>query len=113
MTFLDENSCYSIVRFMKKSEDGELVRAMIMQLENLFNDRTHTICIIRRRVKLIRFDGGGEYIGSDFCYWLNEGGITHEKTLYSLESNGRAERLNCTLIEMSRTILIDCDPKIR
>lgn len=62
------------MRFLKKkSEDGELLRAMILQLQNLFNDRTHTICIIRSsRGKWILSDGGGEYIGSEFCSWLNK-----------------------------------------
>jgi hypothetical protein len=45
------------------------------------------------KVKRIRTDGGGEFIGADWKEFYSTKGIQHEKTVaYSPEQNGRAER---------------------
>ena len=49
---------------------------------------------IGKKVKIIRTDGGGEYLG-DLIPFLESLGIVHETTApYTVQSNGRAERIN-------------------
>ena len=61
-----------------------------------------------RHIKALRSDNGGEYTSSDFDSYLTKEGIKHERTTpYTPEQNGVAERLNRTLIEGVRTILVD------
>lgn len=59
-----------------------------------------------RKIKIVRSDRGGEYIGAALDKWLRDKGITHElSNPYKPEQNGVAERLNCTLGEMAWTLL--------
>lgn len=56
----------------------------------------------RRTVKSFRSDGGGEYVGHSLEIWLNSRGIIHESTTpYSSDSNGSAERINRTWLDMA------------
>ena len=60
-----------------------------------------------RALKTLRFDNGGEYTSSEFQLYLKKEGITHEFTvLRSPEQNGVAERLNRTLLEAVRSMLV-------
>ena len=55
----------------------------------------------------LRFDKGGEFTSNDFMAWLALHGVTQQKTpLDSPESNGMAERLNRTLLDKARTIMV-------
>ncbi|CAI7797537.1 unnamed protein product [Closterium sp. NIES-54] len=59
-----------------------------------------------KRVKAIRSDRGGEFLGADFRSWLKRHGIKQQlTTAYTPRSNGVAERANLTIIEGGRTIL--------
>ncbi|MCP4486859.1 MAG: transposase family protein, partial [Gammaproteobacteria bacterium] len=59
-----------------------------------------------KKIKALRSDGGGEYVGQKLQDFLKQHGIEHQKTApYSPQQNGAAERLNRTLIEMARTML--------
>ncbi|CAI7913160.1 unnamed protein product [Closterium sp. NIES-53] len=58
------------------------------------------------KVKVIRTDNGGEFIGADFESVLKKKGIQHQLTVpYNPQQNGVAERLNRTLQEGARTLL--------
>jgi transposase InsO family protein len=58
-----------------------------------------------KRIKLLRNDGGGEYLG-DVTPILQPKGIVHETTApYGLQSNGKAERINRPITESVRTML--------
>ncbi|CAI7804243.1 unnamed protein product [Closterium sp. NIES-53] len=58
------------------------------------------------KVKVIRTDNGGEFIGADFEAVLKEKGIQHQLTVpYNPQQNGVAERFNRTLQEGARTLL--------
>ncbi|CAI7785088.1 unnamed protein product [Closterium sp. NIES-53] len=58
------------------------------------------------KVKVIRTDNGGEFIGADFEVVLNKKGIQHQLTVpYNPQQNGVAERFNRTLQEGARTLL--------
>lgn len=110
VTSLDEVGGFSILRsFFRKSEDGEGVRDIILQMKNLFNKAAEKLsCIGRKTVKCTRSDGGREYIWKAFWDWIMKKVIVHEvMTVYSPESNSIAERLNCTLMEIAQTLLID------
>jgi Reverse transcriptase (RNA-dependent DNA polymerase) len=61
------------------------------------------------KVKHLRTDGGGEY-EREVKKFLHETGIIHQPTpAYAHESNGMAERLNRTLNEMARAMLIQAN----
>ncbi|CAI7799807.1 unnamed protein product [Closterium sp. NIES-53] len=58
------------------------------------------------KVKMIRTDNGGEFIGTDFEAVLKKKGIQHQLTTpYNPQQNGVAERFNRTLQEGARTLL--------
>ncbi|GJP34464.1 hypothetical protein CLOM_g18903 [Closterium sp. NIES-68] len=58
------------------------------------------------KVKVIRSDNGGEFIGADFEGELKRKGIHHQLTVpYNPQQNGVAERFNRTLQEGARTLL--------
>ena len=58
-----------------------------------------------RRVKTLRTDNGGEFTSNRFQAHLKTCGIRHELTIPKTpEQNGVAERLNRTLVEITRAI---------
>ncbi|CAI7828020.1 unnamed protein product, partial [Closterium sp. NIES-54] len=67
-----------------------------------------------KRVKAIRSDRGGEFLGAEFRSWLKWHGIKQQlATAYTPQSNGVAERANRTIIEGGRTILVDSGLPLR
>ena len=60
-----------------------------------------------RRVKCLRTDNGGEYTSLEFQSYLKKEGIVHELTVpRTPQQNGVAERLNRTLMEAVRSMLV-------
>ncbi|CAI7810151.1 unnamed protein product [Closterium sp. NIES-54] len=58
------------------------------------------------KVKVIRTDNVGEFIGNEFEVVLKKMGIQHQLTVpYNSQQNGVAERFNRTLHECARTLL--------
>ncbi|CAI7908550.1 unnamed protein product, partial [Closterium sp. NIES-54] len=67
-----------------------------------------------KRVKAIRSDRGGEFLGAEFRSWLKRHDIKQQlTTAYTPQSNGVAERANRTIIEGGRTILVDSGLPLR
>ncbi|CAI7747436.1 unnamed protein product [Closterium sp. NIES-54] len=67
-----------------------------------------------KRVKAIRSDRGGEFLGAEFRSWLKRHGIKKQlTTAYTPQSNGVAEKANRTIIEGGRTILVDSGLPLR
>ena len=61
-----------------------------------------------KKLKILRTDNGGEFISTQFEDVLKHEGIRHERTIPKApQQNVVAERLNRTLIEMSRSMLLD------
>jgi len=59
-------------------------------------------------VKRVRHDGAKEYLTHDLKAWYEDEGITSEMTApYKLHQNGKAARVNRTLIERVRAALLD------
>ena len=58
-----------------------------------------------KKLKILRSDGGGEYVNHDMHNYLAEKGIRHETTVAETpQQNGVAERYNRTLLESIRAI---------
>lgn len=98
----DDASSLSLVRFIRSKDDApKAVQEMVTELETALNGKVKRIS-----VKRLRSDNDSVFLSSSFQEWLKEKGIIHERTAaYSPESNGKAERLNRTLMDMARTML--------
>ena len=60
------------------------------------------------KVKILRSDNGGEYTSNKFEDYLKKEGIRHKYTIPKTpEQNGVSERMNRTLVEKLRSMLID------
>ena len=60
-----------------------------------------------KKVKKLRSDNGGEYIDGELETWLKEHGILHQTIpARSPQSNGIAERMNRTLQDRARSMLV-------
>ena len=61
-----------------------------------------------KKLKTLRTDNGGEYTSKKFSDYLKSEGIRHELTIPKTpEQNGVAERLNRTLVESARSMMLD------
>jgi hypothetical protein len=98
-TFLDDYSGLSTIRLLKhKSEVTPAMREVFTLLENQSG----------YKVKALRTDNGGEYVNNAMTAYLKSKGILHQPTMpYTPEQNGKAERLNRTLIEKVRAMLVE------
>jgi hypothetical protein len=82
----------------QKSQATEKVRQYIMTLRTRYG----------KKPKIFRSDNGTEYINDDLVTWCKENGIELQRTApYSPQQNGTAERLNRTLVELARAMLIE------
>lgn len=58
------------------------------------------------RIKVLRRDGGGEYVCSEFAKFCEEEGLIHEITPpYTPQHNGTVERKNRSFLNMVRWML--------
>lgn len=61
-------------------------------------------------IKCLRTDGGGEFCNKNFEIYLTNNGIVHQTTIpYSPQQNGIAERVNRTLMEKTRCMLLEAN----
>ena len=97
LTVLDDYSGFACVAFLRnKSDTYEGLVSIFNYLENT----------VDKRIKRLRSDNGTEYVNQQMQKFLNDKGIAHETTApYSPESNGKAERLNRSIIDGARSIL--------
>ncbi|GJP80118.1 hypothetical protein CLOP_g10348 [Closterium sp. NIES-67] len=86
--------------FRRRHSKGEVAAAVLKE----WMPRAQREC--GYKVKVIRSDNGGEFIGADFEGELKRKGIQHQLTVpYNPQQNGVAERFNRTLQEGARTLL--------
>jgi hypothetical protein len=98
-TILDDYSGYSIVTPLVRKSD---VNTVLINQIKLFETQ------LPHKVKVVRSDNGGEYVNKVIEQFYSEKGIIHQTTNpYSPQQNGRAERLNRTLNERARAMLLD------
>ena len=65
------------------------------------------VSYFRRKTKFWHSDRGGEYTYLDISNFCEMRGIIHEVTPpYTPQSNGIAERKNCTLLDMVSAMLV-------
>jgi transposase InsO family protein len=97
LTCIDDYSGYSVVKFLtKKSEAFDACVSIIQMLERQTDNK----------VAFVRTDGGKEFAKlSAYCAGL---GISHQMTApHDHQANGKIERLNRSLVESTRCLLID------
>ena len=99
-----KDDCTSIIwvrALVTKDQATLAVRDFIVWAERQFSSRG------RYRVQQLRSDGGGEYTSDAQRAWLGERGIELQRSAaYSPEQNGVAERVNRTLMDLVRTMLL-------
>ena len=95
---IDVGTRLSIVTLLRKKSDALTVsKVAIASLE----------VEAKTNLKSLRTDGGGEYTSAAWKSYVQDKGISHELTApYSPQQNGMAERLNRTLLEKMRCMLI-------
>jgi len=99
LTFTDDFSrkifSYAIAQ---KSETFEKFKTFKILVENQTDSK----------IKVLRSDNGGEYIGGEFATFLEENGIVHQTSCpYTPQQNGLSERVNRTILDMARCILLE------
>lgn len=99
VTFIDDFSRY--VRVFCIEKKSEVIDCWL-KYKALVENQVGT------RIKALRSDNGGEYVNGEFLAELNRSGIEHETSVpESPPQNGVAERMNRTLVEMVRCMLLD------
>lgn len=94
--FLDDKTKFCSVAVMKQKSE------VISHFKYFYERSTK----LKRTIKTLRSDNGGEYLNGELQEYLKEKGVNHEfTTVYTPQQNGKAERYNRTLIEMTRCIL--------
>lgn len=99
MTLIDDYSKKVFVYFLhKKSDAFEKFKEFKSQVEKQ----------LECSIKCLRSDNGLEYMNANFCEFLKAAGIVHQTTTpYTPEQNGVAERMNRTLVEKAKCLLIN------
>ena len=66
--------------------------------------------LIERRIKILRFNNGGEYTSKEIIAFCKDSGIKREMIVpYNLEQNGVAKRKNRSIEESVKGMLHDQD----
>lgn len=99
VTFIDDYSRKVTVYPLKSK--GEVFSKFVEFKERAENET-------EQRIKIFRSDNGTEYENANFHEYFAKHGIKHEKSApYSPQQNGLAERMNRTIIEKVRCMLLD------
>lgn len=99
LSLLDDYSHYSFVYFLKKRDE---VPEKLIKFINLVCNQKN------KNLKVVRSDAAKENINKNFVQFLEKKGIKHEKSCpHTPEQNGKAERLNRSLQEIVRCLLIE------
>lgn len=96
-TYYDDYSKLSVVQLLNKKSD---VTSTTIEVINLLENQTGLT------VRKIRSDNGSEYVNQWLSSFLKSKGILHQTTTVATpQQNGKAERLNRTLLEKARAML--------
>lgn len=101
ITFLDDYSKKIYVYFLRNKSDAlEKFKEFRQEVENQLDTR----------IKILRTDNGLEYVNKNFSDYLKGAGIIHQTTTpYTPEQNGTAERMNRSLIERAKCMLLNAN----
>ncbi|XP_063230709.1 copia protein isoform X1 [Bacillus rossius redtenbacheri] len=99
VTFIDHYSHFCVTYLLRnKSEVFEKFKMYTAMVEAKFNSR----------IENLRCDRGGEYVSSNFKSFCEKKGISVSYSMARNPSqNGMAERINRTLLEKTRCLLLD------
>ena len=98
VTFIDDKSRYVDVFFLKAKSE---VKECFLKYKALAENETEC------QIKTLRTDNGLEYCGAELTKEIEQAGIRRERTVaHTPQQNGVAERMNRTLVEMARCLLI-------
>ena len=99
VTFIDDFSRKISVKFLRKKSEYLTVFKEFKTASELETGY---------KIKIIRTDNAKELVSTDFESFLKDQGIKHQLTVpYTPEQNGVAERMNRTLVEMARCLMIE------
>jgi hypothetical protein len=99
VTFIDDFSRKSWIFFMKTK--GQVFQ-QFQEFKALVENQTG------KKIKVLRFDNGGEYTSNEFSDFCAREGITREVTVpYNPQHNGVAERENMAIVGVARAMLHD------
>ncbi|GJT36028.1 retrovirus-related pol polyprotein from transposon TNT 1-94 [Tanacetum coccineum] len=98
ITFIDDCSKFCYVYLINtKDEALNMFKTYKAEVENQLD----------KKIKILRFDRGGEYESNNFSEFCSMFGILHQTTApYTPQQNGVAERKNRTLKNMMNSMLI-------
>ena len=101
MVIVDTYSQRAFVTLLaKKSDAAEALMRWIPQVELQTG----------KQLKRLRSDNGGEFFSGKFTDWLSLRGVVQQSTpSYSPQSNGIAERMNRTLQDKARTMMLETE----
>ena len=95
---MDVGTRMSFVNLLKSKSDALKVSKTTIKALELESDT---------KMKSLRTDGGGEYVSAEWKAFADEQGFIHQLTApYSPQQNGIIERLNRTLLEKMRCLLL-------
>jgi Pol polyprotein, beta-barrel domain/Integrase core domain/GAG-pre-integrase domain len=99
ISFIDDHSRESVIYLMRTKDEAfekyKLYEALMLRQRDV-------------RIKVLFTDRGGEYTSTEFEQYLSKQGTMHKMTVHDTpESNGVAERLNRTLVERTRAMLLE------
>ena len=101
LSFIGDKTRYVWVYFLKSKEQ---VFEKLLDLKAMVERSTG------RKLKAIRTDNGGEFTSKELETHLMAEGVRHELTVpNNPEQNGVAERMKQTLVETSRSILVNAN----
>lgn len=101
VTFIDNYSRKFFIYVLKSK--GEVFSKFVQFKTSVENET-------ERKIKILRSDNGTEYINKNFQEFCAKNGIKHETTVpYSPQQNGLSERVNRTIVEKARCMLMDAN----
>ena len=99
ISFTDDYSRETQVRFLRQKSDA------LQAFKHYMAEMTHQHAGVKLRK--LRSDRGGEYLSAEFDKYLKDNGIKRQLTIHdSPQQNGVAERLNRTLVEHARAMIL-------
>ena len=105
LTFVDDFTHKVFVYFLRNKSE---VHDVFQEFKNMVENQTGN------RIKTLRTDNGTEYVNNRLLKLLKLSGICHQTTIpHTPEQNGVAERMNRTIIEKTRCLLIGANLKKR
>lgn len=99
VTFLDDHTRKTFVYFLKHKDEVPDVTVKFIKFAEKQTGQ---------KIKRFRTDNGREYLNNRLKSALEELGVKHETSIaYQPQQNGRAERVNRTLLEKARCMLVE------